>query len=158
MFHQEAERLKTHREAIVHGDFSPKNLMVKDGQIVLLDHEVAWFGDPAFDLAFFLNHLYLKMLYHYKKTGETQDLTTQIWRSYFQKRGSDNESEMGYRATRLLLMMMLARIDGKSPVEYLEDDQKEFVREFVKKHLSSRPVTHGEINRGWKDELNKRYH
>lgn len=158
LFHQEAERLKTHREAIVHGDFSPKNIMVKNDRMVLLDHEVAWFGDPAFDLSFFLNHLYLKMLFHYKKTSEIQDLTTLIWRSYFQKLGNDKESEMQNRVTRLLLMMMLARIDGKSPVEYLEDDQKEFVREFVNKHLSNRPITHEEINRGWKDKLEKRYH
>lgn len=158
LFIEEAERLKTHQEAIVHGDFSPKNLMVKEDKVVLLDHEVAWFGDPAFDLAFFLNHLYLKMLFHSKKTGKIQDLTKEIWSTYFDRLGNQKRQQMEERTNRLLLMLMLARVDGKSPVEYLEDDQKEFVRYFVKKHLPGHSFLQAEINRAWKEKLKETYH
>lgn len=157
-FHDEAKRLRKHRQAIVHGDFSPKNLMINSDQVVLLDHEVAWFGDPAFDLAFFLNHLYLKMLFHYTKTGDIKDLTATIWKSYFDKLGYERKRQMENRVIRLLLMMMLARVDGKSPVEYLDEGQKEFVREFVKKHLTHGTVAHQEINKSWKKKLEDSYH
>lgn len=158
IFYHEAERLKSHREALVHGDFSPKNLMVKNPRVVLLDHEVAWFGDPAFDLAFFLNHLYLKMLVHCRKTDEIQDLTIVIWSAYFERLGNQKLKQMELRVTRLLLMLMLARIDGKSPVEYLENDQKEFVRSFVKEHLPGRSFSHEKINSAWKRKLEETYH
>lgn len=158
IFYKEVERLKSHRETLVHGDFSPKNLMINEDRIVLLDHEVAWFGDPAFDLAFFLNHLYLKMLVHYKKTGQIQDLTNIIWTTYFRKPGNEKMQQMEKRVIRLLLMLMLARIDGKSPVEYLENDQKEFVRSFVKEHLPGRTFSQSEINTVWKEKLKEQYH
>lgn len=157
LFFDEVDRLKHHQEAIVHGDFSPKNIMVKNDRVVLLDHEVAWFGDPAFDLAFFLNHLYLKMLFHIKKTGDIEDLTNVVWKAYFDTLGSRHRDEMEQRTVRLLLMMMLARMDGKSPVEYLEIDQQEFVRSFVKKNLPSGRFSQNKINQKWKDELQKRF-
>ncbi|MCG2587237.1 phosphotransferase family protein [Rhodohalobacter sulfatireducens] len=157
LFIDEVKRLKSHREAIVHGDFSPKNIMIKNDRVVLLDHEVAWFGDPAFDLAFLLNHLYLKMLNHFKKTGKFEDLTKIAWATYFESMGSEIEEQMELRTIRLLLMMMLARIDGKSPVEYLETDQQEFVRSFVMANLPAGIYSHAEINQKWKYELKRTF-
>ena len=58
-------RLPTHggdAAALVHGDVSPKNILVGPAGPVFLDAECAWYGDPAFDLAFCLNHLLLKCL------------------------------------------------------------------------------------------------
>src|SRR5512139_2963934 len=46
--------------ALVHGDVSPKNILVGARGPVFLDAECAWYGDPAFDLAFCLNHMLLK--------------------------------------------------------------------------------------------------
>lgn len=157
LFFNEVERLKTHQEAIVHGDFSPKNIMVKNDRVVLLDHEVAWYGDPAFDLAFFLNHLYLKMLFHYGKSGEVQDLTIIAWKTYFENTGSEIKKQMEKRTIRLLLMMMLARMDGKSPVEYLDNDQQEFVRSFVKSHLPAGNFSHTAVNENWKNKLKETF-
>ena len=157
LFFDEVERLNKHQEAIVHGDFSPKNIMVKNDRVVLLDHEVAWFGDPAFDLAFFLNHLYLKMLNHFKKTGKFEDLTKIAWTTYFESMGLEIEKQMELRTIRLLLMMMLARIDGKSPVEYLETDQQQFVRSFVKTYLQAGVYSHEEMNKNWKENLKQTF-
>lgn len=153
IFLEEAERLKDYRQALVHGDFSPKNILVKDDRVVLLDHEVAWFGDPAFDLAFFLNHLYLKMLVHYRKQREIQDLTSTVWNTYFNKLGLQRQEEMESRVGKLLLMMMLARVDGKSPVEYLRENEKEFIRSFVYEHLPNQTFVQSKINSHWKLEL-----
>ena len=55
-----AERTAQTRIALVHGDVSPKNILVGPDAPVLLDAECAWYGDPAFDIAFCLNHLLLK--------------------------------------------------------------------------------------------------
>lgn len=153
IFFDEAERLKSHQQALVHGDFSPKNIMVKTDQIILLDHEVAWYGDPAFDVAFFLNHLYLKMLFHYRRKARIKDLTMLAWKTYFHKMGKRTLEEMETRVIRLLLMLMLARVDGKSPVEYLAGEEKNFVRSFVKMHLKREVFTNAEINRNWKEKL-----
>ena len=51
------------KRALVHGDVSPKNILVGPRGPVFLDAECAWYGDPAFDLAFCLNHLLLKCLW-----------------------------------------------------------------------------------------------
>src|SRR5690606_13316241 len=55
-----AERTRRRRLTIVHGDYSPKNVLVRGGKLVLLDHEVIHWGDPAFDLGFSLTHLLSK--------------------------------------------------------------------------------------------------
>jgi aminoglycoside phosphotransferase (APT) family kinase protein len=49
-FREEAERLLSSGEVLVHGDFSPKNMMIGSDKVVLLDHEVAHFGDSALTL------------------------------------------------------------------------------------------------------------
>lgn len=153
LFYDEAERLQDHREALVHGDFSPKNIMIRPGRLVILDHEVAWYGDPAFDVAFLLNHLYLKMLVHNRRQNSIQDLTGVVWDCYFKKMGNEKLQQMETRTGRLLAMLMLARVDGKSPVEYLEESEKEFIRTFVYEILSSQMFKQVDINESWKSKL-----
>lgn len=60
--HVETDRLLATRLALVHGDFSPKNIFVYPDRLLILDFEVAHFGDPAFDTSFFLTHLLLKAI------------------------------------------------------------------------------------------------
>jgi len=152
-FLEEAERLKHHREALVHGDFSPKNIMLKSDRMIILDHEAAWFGDPAFDLAFLLNHLYLKMLYHFVRFKKLKDLTKEAFSAYMNVWGSENREEMEVRTGRLLLMLMLARIDGKSPVEYFSEKEAKFVRSFVHELLPAQIFSHSMINHHWNLKL-----
>ncbi|HLV86222.1 MAG TPA: aminoglycoside phosphotransferase family protein [Candidatus Sulfotelmatobacter sp.] len=134
-FEQEAARLESTRECLVHGDCSPKNMMIGDGRFVLLDCEVAWYGDPSFDLGFLINHLLLKSLYHAPADVGLRRLIDGVLETYFSERKMDapKQHELDARTAKLLLMLMLARIDGKSAVEYLASDgQREFVREFVR--------------------------
>jgi aminoglycoside phosphotransferase (APT) family kinase protein len=150
-FESEARRLLSTRQALVHGDFSPKNIMLRDESLVLLDHEVAWFGDPAFDLAFLLNHLFLKSLLFPGRNAVCLQLAQVVWQQYFETLGFDRQAELTPRVSRLLLMLMLARIDGKSPVEYLvgKETERQFVRRFVSELLPDGVDDFNSIHAEW---------
>ena len=116
-FLAEAKRLSETKCCLIHGDFSPKNILVNDDRMVILDCEVAWYGDPVFDIAFLLNHFMLKAL-HLKSSAEGfLEMATTIWITYFSIMGAVIDSEFEERLVHLLPMLMLARVDGKSPVE-----------------------------------------
>ncbi len=137
-FDREVVRLGETRRAMVHGDFSPKNILVSKERTVLLDHEVACYGDPAFDIAFFLNHLVLKSILHFENKKHFQ-LPLAAWKLYFPY-VPEGDHDLELRVVRLLLMLMLARVDGKSPVEYLEERDRDFIREFVHRYLPKHPT------------------
>ncbi|WP_299550833.1 aminoglycoside phosphotransferase family protein [Seonamhaeicola sp.] len=130
-FEAEASRLASKKECLVHGDFSPKNILVNSDRLVILDCEVAWYGDPVFDLAFFLNHFALKALLHAENAETVLDLFTEIWHAYKKEAHALIDSEFERRLTHLLAMLMLARVDGKSPVEYLNNKQQDVIRAFA---------------------------
>lgn len=134
LFETEAERLAATRECLVHGDFSPKNILVSAERMVLLDCEVAWYGDPAFDLAFLLNHFFLKALLR-PANAEMREMTDEFWAAYQSERPAP---ELDARVGRLLPMLMLARVDGKSPVEYLDSSRQKRVRDFARVTMLSR--------------------
>jgi 5-methylthioribose kinase len=157
VFHNEAKRLENCKEALVHGDFSPKNLMVGPDNIVLLDHEVASYGDPSFDVAFLLNHLHLKQLYHAGHHQKLPDLAGVVWNMYSEKLQEERAGKLESRTGKLLLLLMLARIDGKSPVEYLGEKQKDFVREFVYSMLENEEYLLAEISQAWNDKLKTQF-
>ena len=140
-FEAEAYRLENTRGCLVHGDYSPKNVLVNDHQLILLDCEVAWYGDSAFDLAFLLNHLLLKSLYHAPRDVDLPRIIAESIAAYYGERKfrAAEQAEFDLRTSRLLALLLLARIDGKSPVEYLSNETKqEFVRRFVYAQLRSR--------------------
>lgn len=150
----EARRLEATKCALVHGDYSPKNLMVAQGRLVVLDCEVAWFGDPAFDVCFLLNHLLLKSLFRPGKARDVIGLVAAFLESYGTELGQERSGTVFRVCPTLLLCLLLARIDGKSPVEYLKEPrQQEFVRSFARRHLSSVPETVSELIERWKQSL-----
>lgn len=155
LFLKEAHRLEKHREALVHGDFSPKNLLVSPERVVLLDHEVAWYGDPAFDLGFLFTHLYFKMLINRRHLDTLPDLSQLVWDEYFKKSDLGNNEDLKERAGRLLLMIMLGRLDGKSPVEYWLKDSLEakFVRSFVNDLLPRQRFDQEYLNQEWRGRI-----
>lgn len=121
------------RMALVHGDVSPKNILVsrRDCHPVLLDAECAWYGDPAFDGAFCLNHLVLKSVHmpHLAGTltGQARRFVS-IWTNHFPP---ELRPDLVARTAALLPCLMLARIDGKSPVEYLSEPARQRVRDIA---------------------------
>ena len=117
----EARRIMSVDRTLVHGDYSPKNVIVdrRDETPVtwILDFEVAHWGDPAFDTAFMLNHLFIKSLYNHRTGHEYVEAAETFWRAYDERVPWDIEGE----TVADLAVLMLARVDGKSPVEYVEE-------------------------------------
>lgn len=146
----EAARLERARECLVHGDFTPKNILVSSERMVLLDCEVAWYGEPAFDVASLLNHFFLKSLFHAPNDAGMRAMIERFWPEYQNVRPSP---EIESRTGRLLLMLMLARVDGKSPVEYLDSPRQEFIREFVQEELPAENFSIHGITDSWFDRL-----
>ena len=139
-----AEATAARRETLVHGDVSPKNILVGPRGPVFLDAECAWFGDPAFDLAFCLNHMLLKSAW--KPQYESAYLA--CFRALVA--GYRPEAVLEARAARLLPGLLLARLDGKSPVEYLAcESAKARPRAFARHLLQKPPESLGVIAAAW---------
>ena len=157
-FEQEAARIAQTRLCLVHGDFSPKNILigsggVSDGRMVVLDCEVAWFGDPAFDLAFLFNHFLLKALVHRQSPQPLLALVDAAWAEYASQMSPHALEGLERRVAHLLPMLLLARVDGKSPVEYLHEDGKDLVRGFVADLLPRDPQSIESVIRAWAERL-----
>jgi aminoglycoside phosphotransferase (APT) family kinase protein len=139
------------RLALVHGDVSPKNILVGPRGPVFLDAECAWYGDPAFDLAFCLNHLLLKGVWVPDAKAGLLACYEALQREYLAGVDWEQPAVLERRAAALLPGLMLARIDGKSPVEYLtQEPQKELVRRFAGGFLRKPAATLTEIGDAWR--------
>jgi aminoglycoside phosphotransferase (APT) family kinase protein len=108
------------RSALVHGDYSPKNVLIHNDHLILLDHEVAHIGDPAFDLGFGLTHL-LSKAHHLPAQRAAFGLAAlTFWEAYDRVLGAVPwRGELEARAVRHTLGCLLARVAGRSPLEYL---------------------------------------
>jgi aminoglycoside phosphotransferase (APT) family kinase protein len=111
------------KRTLVHGDVSPKNLLVGPNGPVFLDAECAWFGDPAFDVAFVLNHLLLKGVWRPQYLDAYVDAFRALAAAYAARVTWEPVDSFERRCAQLLPALTLARIDGKSPVEYLTDER-----------------------------------
>lgn len=152
-----ANRTAGTRLTVVHGDVSPKNILVGPAGPVFLDAECAWYGDPAFDLAFCLNHLLLKCLVVRDAVDRLFDSFAALAGSY--RAGIDWEAAdaLEARAASLLPGLFLARVDGKSPVEYLsQESQRNAVRSAASILLSDPPNRLERIVEVCADELSRR--
>ncbi len=107
------------RRVLIHGDVSPKNILLGPHGPVLLDAECACFGEPAFDLAFCLNHLLLKRAWHPPGGAGYRTCYDALGAAYLAHVSWEPRAAVEARAAHLLGGLLLARIDGKSPVEYL---------------------------------------
>jgi aminoglycoside phosphotransferase (APT) family kinase protein len=141
------------RIALMQGDVSPKNILCGPEGPVFLDAETACYGDPAFDLAFCLNHLLLKCAWHREFANGYLESFSALARSYLDGVTWEAADDIEARTAALLPALLLARIDGKSPVEYLTDEKgKAFVRETATAML--RGATRLEDVRGeWEESL-----
>jgi aminoglycoside phosphotransferase (APT) family kinase protein len=127
------EVTRTTKRVLVHGDFSPKNILIGATGPVILDAECAWFGDPAFDLAFVLNHLLLKGAWRPAWRTEYVIAYSELVAAYFAHAVWEPRAALEARTAALLPGLMLARIDGKSPVEYLTADaDRDAIRAFTR--------------------------
>ena len=129
------------RLALVHGDVSPKNILVGPRGPVFLDAECAWYGDPAFDIAFCLNHLLLKCLWTPPATPRFLASFDALAGAYLGGVDWERRGHLDARAAALLPGLLLARVDGKSPVEYLTTEEDRNPVRKVARCLLRQPVT-----------------
>src|SRR5215208_8511495 len=124
------EETRTRRDTLVHGDYSPKNVLVREGRLVLLDHEVIHFGEPAFDLGFSLTH-FLSKAHHLPDIREDfADVARFYWATYREVvEDLPWAADIEQRAVCHTLGCLLARVAGRSPLEYLDESERARQRE-----------------------------
>ena len=142
------------KRVLIHGDVSPKNILVGPAGPVLLDAECAWFGEPAFDLAFCLNHLLLKCLWRPSVPRALLACFDALAAAYLTRVSWEEAADVERRAARLLPGLLLARVDGKSPVEYLTAaGDKTMIRRFARSYIASPPTRLCDVSRAWAKEV-----
>ncbi|WP_236634347.1 phosphotransferase family protein [Caulobacter sp. X] len=148
-----AQDLALARTVLVHGDVSPKNILFVGARPVLLDAECATMGDPVFDVAFCLNHFLLKAIRAPARARALLDAVRHFLDEYGQALTWEDQSAFEVRLARLLPMLLLARIDGKSPVEYLDEVQRQAVRSLAVPLIAGPPETVGAILTAFEGDL-----
>ncbi|WP_327118621.1 aminoglycoside phosphotransferase family protein [Nocardia sp. NBC_01730] len=135
--------------AVAHGDVSPKNILLGPDGPVLLDAECAWFGDPAFDVAFCLNHLLIKSVKLPAHAAELRAAAQALAEEHARHIDWESPTAFGTRVTALLPALALARIDGTSPVEYLDAVQRREVRNAGRALLADPALTVDQLLDRW---------
>ncbi len=143
------ERTANTKHALVHGDVSPKNILVGPQGPVILDAECAWYGDPAFDLAFCLNHFCLKSAWLPQRVAGYMRLFSRMADSYFARAGWEPRADLEARVATLLPCLTLARVDGKSPVEYLNENKRTAVRGLATRLIVHASTSLDELQAAW---------
>jgi aminoglycoside phosphotransferase (APT) family kinase protein len=152
--HRLVATTQANQRALVHGDVSPKNILRGPAGPVLLDAECAWWGDPAFDLAFCLNHLLLKCLWTPSATAGFLACFDALAAAYIARIDWEPPAALEARAAHLLPGLFLARVDGKSPVEYITaDTDKDRVRRTARALLAHPVDALAQVRQAWTKEL-----
>ena len=142
------------RRVMIHGDVSPKNILLGPDGPVFLDAECACIGDPAFDLAFCLNHFLLKCLWTPAAAKGFLDCFGALVEAYRPLVTWEPPGDLEARTARLLPGLFLARVDGKSPVEYLTDEaDKDRVRRVARALLADPVDTLADVCKMWSEEI-----
>lgn len=140
--------------ALVHGDVSPKNILAGPAGPVLLDAECAWWGDPAFDLAFCLNHLLLKCVPVPGARAALAEAFGALTGAYLARVNWEAPDRLERRAAALLPGLFLGRIDGKSPVEYIvRDEDRDLVRRVARRLLLAPADRLRDVSIAWQEAL-----
>lgn len=151
-----SQRTSEIRAAMIHGDVSPKNILIGPDGPVFLDAECACIGDPAFDLAFCLNHFLLKCLWNRDATTGFLACFDAMSGSYLAEVTWEAPTAVESRAASLLPGLFLARVDGKSPVEYVTDEMdKDRVRRCARPLLMAAPKQLYAVRTAWMRELSQ---
>jgi len=117
---------------------------------VILDAECAWYGDPAFDLAFLLNHLLLKGVWRPQWRGHYIALFAIVVVAYRDHVRWEPWADVEARTAALLPALLLARVDGKSPVEYVTAAaDKDAIRAFARQYITQPTTSLAQISSAW---------
>jgi aminoglycoside phosphotransferase (APT) family kinase protein len=148
------DETRAHIETLVHGDYSPKNILVHDGRLVLLDHEVIHFGDPAFDLGFSLTHFLSKAHHLPERRMAFAQAADRYWNRYYAMVTAEPWAEdLDGRAVRKTLGVLLARVRGRSPLEYLHQSERDRQARVVIELMADPPATVPELTSAFIDRM-----
>ena len=140
---QRIDACRNRRVSLVHGDWSPKNILVEGDNVLAIDFECIHFGDPSFDAAFLLNHLLLKTVYG---IAGAEDLARIFWSTLQAEMPAAPWFEQA--TLEHLGALLLARIDAKSPAEYIREPAlKEHIRAFARDLILHPPPSIADV---WK--------
>ncbi len=149
-----SRRTAGNKLALVHGDVSPKNILIGPKGPVFIDAECAWYGDPVFDIAFCLKHMLLKCLWKPDFSGAYLACFDALCESWLAGVDWEPQDEAEARAASLLPGLFLGRVDGRSPVEYLTtDDDRNRVRRVARTLLLTPPNRFKSVHDAWREEL-----
>lgn len=133
-------RCRENRVSIVHGDWSPKNLLIHEGSVTAIDFEVVHFGDPCFDTGFLINHLVLKSIHNPAAAPALKRCAMSFWAAFEQHLPAGSSWALPGTIDHLS-GLLLARVDGKSPAEYLTAPQRETARRLATAWIANPPVS-----------------
>ena len=134
------------RFTLVHGDYSPKNVLVHEEKLVLLDPEVVHFGDGAFDVGFAITHLLSKAHHLPDRRRAFAEAARGFWDSYRSAAGdAPGSAGLEGRSVRCALGCLLARVAGRSPLEYLDRAQRDRQHRVVVAMMGWPPNTVSEL-------------
>ncbi len=133
------------RIGLTHGDYSPKNVLLHRDRLILLDHEVMHFGDPSLDVGFALSHLLSKAHFVAAQRGEFAAAALLFWREYRRDNQTSADERLETRAARHTLACVLARAAGRSPLEYMNLDQRRHQVDAVLPLILDPPATPEEL-------------
>ncbi len=142
--------LQSRKTALVHGDVSPKNILIGPKGPVILDAECAVYGDPAFDLAFCLTHLLIKSVFIRDKVALLIDCVRSLGDTYLAGIGWEDPQALSARTAKLVAALLLARLDGKSTAPYLTDEgDKALIRQQAKAVLQEPALDLAQLINRW---------
>jgi aminoglycoside phosphotransferase (APT) family kinase protein len=147
------EQTANNRITLIHGDISPKNILAGPVGPIFLDAECAVYGDPAFDAAFCLTHLIAKCLWRPASTEDYLACFDAFTKHYVAGVDWENVEAIEARTAMLLAAILLARVDGKSPLEYLTESDRARLRTFARRWLLSPATRLADMRAAWKEEL-----
>jgi aminoglycoside phosphotransferase (APT) family kinase protein len=147
------EHTANNRITLIHGDISPKNILAGPVGPIFLDAECAVYGDPAFDAAFCLTHLIAKCLWRPASTEDYLACFDAFTKHYLAGVDWENVEAIEARTAMLLAAILLARVDGKSPLEYLTESDRAQLRTFARRWLLSPATRLADMRAAWKEEL-----
>ncbi len=151
-----SRRTAAEKRALVHGDVSPKNILIGPKGPVFLDAECAWYGDPAFDIAFCLNHMLLKSLWSPQFQPLFHNCFGAMASAWLDQVDWENRDGAESRVASLLPGLFLGRVDGKSPAEYVTDEiDKDRVRRVARELLLNPARRLKAVLDAWKKQLKR---
>lgn len=149
------ETTRARKLTLVHGDYSPKNILIQNNRLILLDHEVIHFGDPAFDIGFSLAHFLSKAHYRSSMRSQFTAAAHLFWQTYFQlTQAAPWATDLEQQCVNHTLGCLLARVAGKSPLEYLSSSQRTLQKMILLQLIEKHPSTMQSLIEQFEERLN----